>query len=153
MSLKRKSCHLNICLSQLCQHKTQLFNLSCPWVLLLPCASILEDLKSSLGSRGSGKGQTGACRPGEDIEERWSHPNTGFLRRIFFFFYFSEWLLIYFTFHYYYFIISYYFYYYFMFHYYCFSLLLWLYLYSEIVVDKYDLDKFKIFYCSHFWLG
>lgn len=87
MSLKRKSCHLNICLSQLCQHKTQLFNLSCPWVLLLPCASVLEDLKSSLGSRGSGKEQTGACRPGEGIEERWSHPYTGFLRRNCFFFF------------------------------------------------------------------
>lgn len=89
MSLKRKSCHLNICLSQLCQHKTQLFNLSCPWVLLLPCASVLEDLKSSLGSRGSGKEQTGACRPGEGIEERWSHPYTGFLRRNCFFFFFT----------------------------------------------------------------
>lgn len=86
MSLKRKSCHLNICLSQLCQHKTQLFNLSCPWVLLLPCASILEDLKSSLGSRGSGKGQTGACRPGEDIEERWHTLILVSLEEIFFFF-------------------------------------------------------------------
>lgn len=84
MSLKRKSCHFNICLSQLCQHKTQLFNLSCPWVPLLPCASILEDLKSSFGSRGSGREQTGARRPGEDIEKRWSRPYTGFLRRNFF---------------------------------------------------------------------
>lgn len=41
-----------------------------PLALLHPCASILEDLKSSFVSWGSGKEEKGAHRQSEDIEKR-----------------------------------------------------------------------------------